>query len=126
MPQEHDFPITRMPHPVFGGAPNFPVFRAKYYVAADDLTMGVGSKYTPLEYHEAIKKLDKWFLRRLPDGISKIAKLVPNAKGQQCVQADIVPRVGPGGRWSLPPGPPRCTMRLNLGARPQRKLHGCC
>ena len=80
-PQEHDFPITRIPHPVFGGAPNFPVFPAEYYAAADDLTMGAGGKYTPLEYHEAIEKLDKWFLRRLPDGISKIAMLVSNAKG---------------------------------------------
>lgn len=79
-PKEHDFPIARMPHPVFGGTPNFPVFPAEYYSAIDDLTMGAGSKYTPLEYHEALEKLDKWFLRRLPDGISRIAMLVPNAK----------------------------------------------
>ena len=80
-PQEHDFPITRRPHPVFGGSPCFPEFPAEYYTLAEDLTMGSGRKFTPLEYHEALEKLDKWFLRRLPSGVSKIAMLVPNAKG---------------------------------------------
>ena len=80
-PQQHEFPITRIPHPVFGGGPNFPVFPDEYYAVVDDLKMGADSRYTPLEYHEALEKLDKWFLRRLPDGIAKIAMLAPNAKG---------------------------------------------
>jgi len=79
-PQEHLIPITRGPHPVFGGAPHFPVLPPEYYDLADDLTLGAGKKYSPEQYHEAIEKFDKWFLRRLPDRISKIALLVANAK----------------------------------------------
>jgi len=78
-PQEHSIPITRGPHPVYGGS-NFPQLTPEYFKLAEDLTLGAGQKYTPQEFHEAIEKFDKWFLRRLPDRISKIALLVQNAK----------------------------------------------
>jgi len=79
-PQEHVVSITRGPHPVYGGAPHFPIFPVEYFDLADDLTLGAGKKYSPQQYHEAIEKFDKWFLRRLPDRISKVALLLPNAK----------------------------------------------
>ena len=78
-PQEHDIPITRGPHPVYGGTQS-PILPDEYYDLADDLTLGSGKKYSPQEYHEAIEKFDKWFLQRLPDRVSKVALLVPNAK----------------------------------------------
>ncbi len=78
-PQEHEIPITRGPHPVFGGA-SHPQLPIEYFELAEDLTLGSGKKYSPQEFHEAIEKFDKWFLRRLPDRISKVALLVQNRK----------------------------------------------
>jgi len=79
-PQEHDVPITRGPHPVYGGAADYPILPAEYFELASDLTLGTGKRYSPQQYHEAIEKFDKWFLRRLPDRISRVALLVSNAK----------------------------------------------
>ena len=77
-PQEHDFPIVRTPNGISGHTRDL---GNEYYEFVEDLSMGAGNKFTPLEYHEAIEKMDKWFLRRLPDHISKIALLLPNARG---------------------------------------------
>lgn len=41
-----------------------------------DLTMGATKTFTPVEYHEAIEKLENWFLQRCPDRLSKIAMVV--------------------------------------------------
>jgi hypothetical protein len=41
-----------------------------------DLTMGATKAFTPLEYHEALEKLENWFLQRCPDRLSKIAMVV--------------------------------------------------
>jgi hypothetical protein len=42
----------------------------------DDLTMGLAKKYSPIEYHEAIEKLERWVLRRCPDRLSKVALVI--------------------------------------------------
>jgi hypothetical protein len=42
----------------------------------DDLTMGFAKEYSPIEYHEAIDKLERWVLHRCPDRLSKVALVV--------------------------------------------------
>jgi hypothetical protein len=41
-----------------------------------DITLGALKTFTPLEYHDALKKLEKWFFHRCPDRLSKIAMVV--------------------------------------------------
>ena len=38
--------------------------------------MGATKTYTPVEYHDAIEKLEKWFFRRYPDRLSKVEMLI--------------------------------------------------
>ena len=71
-PFEHDFPVSHEVHPL-----GYPVLDG-YVEVADDLTLGKVKEFGPLEYHEALEKLDKWFFKRLPDHISKVAMLVAN------------------------------------------------
>ncbi len=71
-PFEHDFPVSHEVHPL-----GYPVLDG-YVEVADDLTLGKVREFGPLEYHEALEKLDKWFFKRLPDHISKVAMLVAN------------------------------------------------
>lgn len=46
-----------------------------------DLTLGASITFTPLEYHEALGKLNKWFFNRCPDRLSKVEMVVAHAKG---------------------------------------------
>jgi hypothetical protein len=46
-----------------------------------DLTLGASATFTPLEYHEALEKLNKWFFNRCPDRLSKVAMVVAHPKG---------------------------------------------
>src|SRR5262249_32555814 len=66
-PFEHDFPVSEQVHPL-----GHPILDG-YVAVAEDLTLGAVEKFEPLEYYEALEKLDKWFFRRLPDHISKVA-----------------------------------------------------
>lgn len=45
-----------------------------------DLTLGASEKFTPLEYHDALEKLDKWFFGRCPDRLAKVQIVVANTK----------------------------------------------
>jgi hypothetical protein len=42
----------------------------------DDLTMGATDTFEPVEYHEALEKLESWFFQRCPDRLSKVAIVV--------------------------------------------------
>ena len=42
----------------------------------DDLTMGATQTFSPVDYHDAIEKLEKWFFHRCPDRLSKIAMVI--------------------------------------------------
>ena len=46
-----------------------------------DLTMGAAKTFSPLEYHGALEKFEKWFFHRCPDRLSKVAMVVHEAHG---------------------------------------------
>jgi hypothetical protein len=46
-----------------------------------DVTLGATKTFTPLEYHDALDKLEKWFFDRCPDRLSKLAMVVDRSKG---------------------------------------------
>lgn len=46
-----------------------------------DLTMGAAKTFSPLEYHEALEKFEKWFFQRCPDRLSKVAMIVHEEHG---------------------------------------------
>jgi len=56
--------------------PPLPKLPPGVFEALSDLTMGATKTYTPIEYHDAIEKLNKWFFSRYPDRLSKIAMVV--------------------------------------------------
>jgi hypothetical protein len=62
----------------------FPILDG-YYEIANDITLGATEEFTPVQYHETLEKLDKWFFRRLPDHVSKLAMLVANKVANQGV-----------------------------------------
>lgn len=41
-----------------------------------DPTMGAAKTFSPLEYHSALEKFEKWFFQRCPDRLSKVAMVV--------------------------------------------------
>jgi|HubBroStandDraft_1064217.scaffolds.fasta_scaffold08564_7 hypothetical protein len=45
-----------------------------------DVTLGASATYTPLEYHDALNKLEKWFFHRCPDKLAKVAMVVDRTK----------------------------------------------
>lgn len=49
----------------------------KFVEELDDLTLGATFQYTPIEYHEALEKLEKWFFLRCPNRLSKVALVEP-------------------------------------------------
>lgn len=49
----------------------------------DDITLGASSSFTPLEYQDALNKLEKWFFRRYPDRLSKVAMVIERTKAPQ-------------------------------------------
>jgi hypothetical protein len=58
---------------VFGGGV---VKLPRQFLTGPDITLGASKTFTPLQYHEALEKLEKWFFARCPDRLSKIAMVV--------------------------------------------------
>jgi hypothetical protein len=54
----------------------YPLMPKELTDTMSDLTMGATKTFSPLEYHEAIEKLEKWFFRRCPDRLAKVAIVV--------------------------------------------------
>lgn len=45
-----------------------------------DVTLGAMKTFTPLEYHDALEKLEKWFFHRCPDRLAKLAMVIDRSK----------------------------------------------
>lgn len=52
----------------------------KQHMNEPDITLGASKSFTPLEYHEALEKLEKWFFQRCPDRLNKVAMVVDRSK----------------------------------------------
>jgi hypothetical protein len=48
----------------------------KQFMSEPDMTLGASKDFSPLEYHEALDKLEKWFFLRCPDRLTKVAMVV--------------------------------------------------
>ncbi|MCZ6802471.1 MAG: hypothetical protein O7D86_00650 [Proteobacteria bacterium] len=55
----------------------------QFMTEVPDITLGASKTFTPLEYHEALDKLEKWFFNRCPDKLSKVAMVVERTKRPQ-------------------------------------------
>jgi len=64
---------------IFSGMAQIP----RRFMDQPDITLGASKTFTPLEYHDALEKLDKWFFRRCPDRLSKVAMVVDRSKEEQ-------------------------------------------
>jgi hypothetical protein len=50
-------------------------------IPVTDFTMGATKAFSPLEYHEALEKFEKWFFQRCPDRLSKVAMVIHEEHG---------------------------------------------
>ena len=48
-----------------------------------DITLGASKMFTPMQYHDALEKLEKWFFDRCPDKLGKVAMVVDRSKEGQ-------------------------------------------
>jgi len=70
---------------------NIPVFPSgmaklpRQFMVPDlpDLTLGASKMFSPLEYHDALDKLEKWFFLRCPDKLGKVAMVIDRKKEGQ-------------------------------------------
>ena len=64
----------------------------RQFLAGPDITLGASKTFTPLQYHEALEKLEKWFFARCPDRLSKIAMVVDRSRepGWKVTGAEMV------------------------------------
>jgi hypothetical protein len=46
------------------------------FMGEADITLGTSKTFSPLQYHDALEKLEKWFFSRYPDKLSKVAMVV--------------------------------------------------
>lgn len=56
---------------------------SRHLFTGPDITLGASKQFSPLEYHDAIDKLEKYFLWRCPDRLSKIAMVIDRSKEMQ-------------------------------------------
>lgn len=54
----------------------YPMIPKEMVEILSDLTMGATKTFSPIEYHDALEKLERWFFHRCPDRLSKIAMVV--------------------------------------------------
>lgn len=45
-----------------------------------DITLDASKTFSPLEYHDALDKLEKWFFLRYPDKLSKVAMVIDRSQ----------------------------------------------
>jgi len=48
----------------------------KRFMSRLDVTLGASDAFSPLEYNEALDKLEQWFFHRYPDKLKKVAMVV--------------------------------------------------
>lgn len=66
-----------------GGKPEEVIERLQRQFSGPDITLGASKAVTPLEYHEALEKLEKWFFQRCPDKLKKVAMVIDRSKEAQ-------------------------------------------
>ena len=64
---------------VFEGMAKIP----RQFMDEPDITLGASKTFTPLQYHESLEKLEKWFFHRCPDKLGKVAMVVDRSKEEQ-------------------------------------------
>lgn len=55
----------------------------RQFMEEPDITLGASKSFSPLEYHDALEKLEKWFFHRCPDKLRKIAMVTDRSKDEQ-------------------------------------------
>lgn len=55
----------------------------RQFMDEPDITLGASKTFTPLQYHDALDKLEKWFFDRCPDRLSKVAMVINRSKEEQ-------------------------------------------
>jgi hypothetical protein len=55
----------------------------RQFMDEPDITLGASKTFTPLEFHDALSKLERWFFYRCPDRLAKIAMVVARPKEEQ-------------------------------------------
>ncbi len=60
----------------FGGIP-------RQFMKGPDITLGASKTFTPMQYDDALEKLEKWFFHRCPDKLGKVAMVVDRSKEEQ-------------------------------------------
>ena len=48
----------------------------RQFINEPDITLGASKAFTPLQYHDALDKLEKWFFGRYPDRLSKVEMVI--------------------------------------------------
>ena len=64
---------------LFPEGPKFP----RQFFTGLDITLGAAKRFSPLEYHDALDKLERWFFHRCPDKLRKVAMVVDRSKEPQ-------------------------------------------
>jgi hypothetical protein len=63
-----------------GIEPKKVIDRIQRQFSGPDVTLGASKAFTPLEYHDALEKLEKWFFCRCPDKLSKVTLVLDRSK----------------------------------------------
>jgi hypothetical protein len=61
---------------LFPEGPKFP----RQFFTESDINLGASKRFSPLEYHDALDKLERWFFHRCPDKLRKVAMVVDRSK----------------------------------------------
>jgi len=57
---------------------------------SDDINNIITDNYPPLEYHQALDRLEKWFFRRCPDGLSKVKMVLKRPRESQWKEVSTI------------------------------------
>jgi len=52
----------------------------RQFMDKPDITLGAAKTFSPLEFHDALDKLEKWFFHRSPDKLAKVAMVLDRSK----------------------------------------------
>ncbi len=58
----------------------------RQFLDLPDITLGASRTFTPLQYNEALEKLEKYFFHRCPDRLSKVTLVIDRSKEEQWKQ----------------------------------------
>jgi hypothetical protein len=55
----------------------------QFIMEIPDITLGAARTFSPLDYHNALENLEKWFFQRCPDRLSKVPMVVDRSKSKR-------------------------------------------